>query len=85
MRSLYPSMFVNPADAPNQHRFVYCLSSPVSAGPLYLPTQISHFESSHTPYLPLSGMIGIGWKASRIGERLSPYVGAVCVIIRDAN
>ena len=28
-----------------------------------------------------SGIIGLCWKASRIGERLSPYVAGACVIM----
>lgn len=28
-----------------------------------------------------SGIKGFCWKASRIGERLSPYVGASCVLM----
>jgi hypothetical protein len=28
-----------------------------------------------------SGFYGIAWKASRIGERLSPYVAIACVIM----
>jgi len=27
------------------------------------------------------GFRGIAWKAARVGERLSPYVGAACVIM----
>jgi hypothetical protein len=28
-----------------------------------------------------NGMLGLVWKASRIGERLSPYVSICCVIM----
>ncbi len=28
-----------------------------------------------------SGLKGLCWKASRIGERLSPYVGSLCVLM----
>lgn len=28
-----------------------------------------------------SGLKGICWKASRVGERLSPYIGAACVVM----
>ncbi|CAN0206828.1 unnamed protein product, partial [Ectocarpus fasciculatus] len=27
------------------------------------------------------GLFGLCWKASRIGERLSPYIGGACVIM----
>lgn len=31
--------------------------------------------------VPRHGLLGIAWKASRIGERLSPYIGAFCIIM----
>lgn len=35
----------------------------------------SSFDSKH------SGLYGLCWKASRIGERLSPYVAAGCIVM----
>lgn len=31
--------------------------------------------------LTLNGVEGLAWKASRVGERLSPYVAAACLIM----
>mmetsp|Transcript_7497 Transcript_7497/g.12980 ORF Transcript_7497/g.12980 Transcript_7497/m.12980 type:complete len:84 (-) Transcript_7497:1007-1258(-) len=31
--------------------------------------------------LPREGMTGFCWKLSRIGERLSPYIGASCAVM----
>lgn len=36
--------------------------------------QLSRFQQH-------DGLIGIAWKASRIGERISPYVAGACVVM----
>ena len=55
LRSIYPTIFANKADAS-------------AAG-----------QSPATP--KHTGFYGIAWKASRIGERLSPYVGLACIVM----
>ena len=34
---------------------------------------------------PRGGLWGLGWKAARVGERLSPYVAAFCVLMVRAH
>ncbi|KAL7558651.1 hypothetical protein ACA910_010027 [Epithemia clementina (nom. ined.)] len=38
-------------------------------------------QNSQPAHLKREGVIGFLWKLSRIGERLSPYVGAGCAIM----
>jgi small basic protein len=35
----------------------------------------------YTLLLLLSSVLGLFWKAARIGERLSPYVSLACIIM----
>mmetsp|Transcript_6518 Transcript_6518/g.14358 ORF Transcript_6518/g.14358 Transcript_6518/m.14358 type:complete len:83 (+) Transcript_6518:130-378(+) len=38
-------------------------------------------NAAGTPPGKHEGLTGLCWKASRVGERVSPYVGAACVLM----
>lgn len=42
------------------------------------PPQDAHLQEPH--HKQREGVLGFLWKLSRIGERLSPYIGAACVL-----
>lgn len=67
-RSLYPTIFNDKAinrDQNNNNNVDGINNNKVSCS----------LESKH------SGLYGLCWKASRIGERLSPYVAAGCIVM----
>jgi hypothetical protein len=57
----------------------------VSYPTIYDASIVSSAEGEQTfggpKVVPRNGLLGVAWKASRIGERLSPYIGVSCVIM----
>ncbi len=48
----------------------------------YNKTNNNNMSGTRDPNAPTrSGLYSICWKMSRIGDRLSPYVGAACVVM----
>ena len=46
----------------------------------YLRSLYPNIFNSKAPH-DRGGLLGFCWKASRVGERLSPYVGALCLVM----
>ena len=45
------------------------------------PQQLQETQQQQQPHhKQREGVLGFLWKLSRIGERLSPYIGAACVL-----
>lgn len=45
------------------------------------PDEQKCYENKQKPRVKREGVLGFAWKLSRIGERLSPWVGAACVLM----